>query len=305
MPPSPDDSLDVFLSILQDDTSIQMSPPGPSIVHNVPDAVTIDCPFANTTDSSVSCILQDRSLHFRFRMNALIPCPTSSCRRSFITQQWTMTKHSVIRHLREDHDITVYDQYLWCNICKTQIIGRKVKSPPCFRTHPVMIENTTPLRFPCGKCNRSFSSQKGLHNHTIVNHPWRNPANRTPVAAKNPSSDQHRITNSSSTGTAVNRNSVSLVSVHVPSNAAPTNAIPDSLAPAVPEYPAYYAPDSAVSSPEPVSQRVTEEPPADADVAVADDNTSPEISKVANTDSPSSEFTSWFRELCTEFETEN
>lgn len=124
-------------------------------------------------------------------MYACLRCPVNGYNRSFSVQQWTATKQSVIRYLKEDHARDVPVQHSWCAICKLEILNKRAKYHPCLRARSLVIEVERPLRFTGDQCNRSFTSRKGLNNHISANHPRRLP---TGPSINTTASNNERVT---------------------------------------------------------------------------------------------------------------
>lgn len=70
-----------------------------------------------------------------------------NCSRDFIAQKWTASKQSVIIHLREDHDLVLDGQRFWCDICKSDIGGKRVSYHRCFRNRSLVKTSNQTFRF--------------------------------------------------------------------------------------------------------------------------------------------------------------
>lgn len=83
--------------------------------------------------SDPACTIINSILSIRSPIDECLTRPLMNCNRDFIAQKWTATKQSVIRHLREDHNLFLDSQRFWCDLCKSDVGGKHVSYHRCFR----------------------------------------------------------------------------------------------------------------------------------------------------------------------------
>ncbi|XP_050420253.1 uncharacterized protein LOC126833140 [Adelges cooleyi] len=111
--------------------------------------------------------LEGEALTVWYPTRSCITCPIPGCAGSFSAAVWTQSKQSLMRHLREMHDLVGLTTSVVCVGCE-MTMGLRPGAHKCDRSIAADDEAVTVNRYKCREeeCGRSFPSKQGLANHT-------------------------------------------------------------------------------------------------------------------------------------------
>lgn len=121
------------------------------------DAVAVAFPFAD--GETASCKLVDVMFVLRLTMTDRFGVPDCRLWQGFCAAVWSSTRQSMIRHLKEEHEMSSMDCQMWCDRCKGRITDYKVSLHRCLRDQPLVIGLTALVKFACPICPRSFTKK--------------------------------------------------------------------------------------------------------------------------------------------------
>ena len=107
------------------------------------------------------------NLHFVFPIMQFLSCTEPGCKLKFYSDKWDSSKQSLLRHIRESHDLPGVSPMHWCSRCSSEIKEYHISRHPCFANgdHFQVDFMRTSHKNKCNECDFSHPTRRGLRNH--------------------------------------------------------------------------------------------------------------------------------------------